>query len=96
MRILIVVVYYPPSTTSAAQMMRDLAVEFVRQGHQVMVATPGETAQDATTVTVEDDVRVVRIRAAEMRETGMKGDLNVHVRPSTPFRLTRMRDQLVS
>jgi glycosyltransferase involved in cell wall biosynthesis len=67
MRILLVVVYYPPSTTSAAQMMRDLAVEFVRQGHQVMVVTPGEALQGATTVTMEDGVQVVRVHAAEIK-----------------------------
>lgn len=67
MRILLVVVYYPPSTTSAAQMMRDLAVEFVCQGHQVMVVTPGEASQGATTVTMEDGVQVVRVHAAEIK-----------------------------
>ncbi len=67
MRILIVVVYYPASATSAAQMMRDLAVEFVRQGHQVMVATPSDAAHGATTVTVEDGVQVARVHAAEMK-----------------------------
>jgi O26-antigen biosynthesis N-acetyl-L-fucosamine transferase len=67
MRILIVVVYYPPSTTSAAQMMRDLAEEFVRQGHQVRVATPDEAVKGATTITVEGGVEVVRVRAAEMK-----------------------------
>jgi len=67
MRILLVVVYYPPSTTSAAQMMRDLAMEFVRQGHQVMVVTPGNALQGATTATMEDGVQVVRVHAAEIK-----------------------------
>ena len=58
MRILLIVVYYPPDTTSAAQMMRDLALEFVRQGHQVMVVTPSDSAKCATYVTDEDGVIV--------------------------------------
>ncbi len=67
MRILLIVVYYPPSTTSAAQMMRDLAVEFVRQGHEVMVVTSGEALQSAAITAIEDGVQVLRVRAAEIR-----------------------------
>ena len=67
MRILLIVVYYPPSTTSAAQMMRDLAVELVRRGHQVMVATPTDVVERAVSVTVEDGVTVVRVKAGEMK-----------------------------
>jgi hypothetical protein len=58
MRILLIVVYYPPSPTSAAQMMRDLALEFVRLGHQVMVVTPSDSVEGATCVTKENGVSV--------------------------------------
>ena len=67
MRILILVVYYPPSTTSAAQMMCDLAREFIRQGHEVMVVTPSDSVKGATCSTLEDNVTVVRVKAGNMK-----------------------------
>lgn len=68
MRILLVVVYYSPSTTSAAQMMHDLATELVRQGHEVMVATPTSAIKGAIDVAVEDGVTVLRIKSGEMKK----------------------------
>ena len=67
MRILLVVVYYPPSKTSAAQMMRDLALEFVRQGHQVVVATPSDSVKGTMNITEEDGVTVVRVKTENLR-----------------------------
>jgi len=67
MRILFVVVYYPPGTTSAAKMMHDLALEYVRQGHQVTVATPNDSIQCAICVTEEDGVTVVRVKTGDLK-----------------------------
>jgi len=67
MRILLVVVYYSPSTTSAARMMRELALEYVRQGHQVIAATPSNSVEGACSITEEDGVTVVRVRTGDMR-----------------------------
>ena len=67
MRILLLVVYYPPSTTSAAQMMRDLALEYVRQGHQVIVATPGDVVEGTTSITEEDGVTLVRVKTGDLK-----------------------------
>lgn len=67
MRILIVVVYYPPSTTSAAQMMRDLALEYVRLNHQVIVVTPCGSAEDPTSIAVEDGVTVIRVKTGNLK-----------------------------
>jgi glycosyltransferase involved in cell wall biosynthesis len=67
MRIMIVVVYYPPSTTSAAQMMCDLAKEFVRLGHDVMVVTPSDSVEGAVCSTQEDGLTVVRVKAGSMK-----------------------------
>ena len=69
MRILLIVVYYPPSTTSAAQMMYDLAREFVRQGHQVMVVTPSSSIEGAVSIAYEDGVTVVRAKTGHLRSS---------------------------
>ena len=67
MRILLLVVYYPPSTTSAAQMMRDLAHEYVRQGHHVIVATPSDAVEGTTSITEEDGVTLVRVKTGDLK-----------------------------
>jgi O26-antigen biosynthesis N-acetyl-L-fucosamine transferase len=67
MRILLIVVYYPPSTTSAARMMRELALEYVRQGHEVIVATPSDAIEGRMHVAEEDGATVVRIRTGDIR-----------------------------
>lgn len=67
MRILLLVVYYPPSKTSAAQMMRDLAQEYVRQGHQVIVAAPSDAIESTVNITEEDGVTVVRVKTGNLK-----------------------------
>ena len=67
MRILLLVVYYPPSTTSAAQMMRDLALEYVRQGHQVIIATTSDIAEYTSRITEEDGVTVLRVKVGNLK-----------------------------
>ena len=69
MRILLIVVYYPPSTTSGAQMMYDLAREFVRQDHQVMVVTPSSSIERAISITNEDGVTVIRVKTGHLRSS---------------------------
>jgi O26-antigen biosynthesis N-acetyl-L-fucosamine transferase len=67
MQILLIVVYYPPSPTSAARMIRELAQEYVRQGHRVIVATPSGAIAGRTNVTEEDGVTVLRVRAGDLK-----------------------------
>ena len=69
MRILLIVVYYPPSTTSAAQMMYDLAREFVRQDHEVVVVTPSSSIGRAQSITDEDGVTVIRVKTGHLRSS---------------------------
>ena len=40
LRVLIVAAHYPPQNTSCAHQMSDLAEEFIRQGHRVLVTRP--------------------------------------------------------
>jgi len=67
MRILLIVVYFSPSTTSAARMMRDLALEYAKQGHEVTVVTPSETVVGPICVTVEDGITVVRVKTGDLK-----------------------------
>ena len=54
MRILLLVVYYLPSTTSSAKLMSDLATEFHRLGHEVIVVAPDETILNDMETSVEN------------------------------------------
>jgi len=47
--------------------MRDLAHECVRQGHQVIVATPSDTIEGTARITEEDGVTVVRVRTGNLK-----------------------------
>jgi O26-antigen biosynthesis N-acetyl-L-fucosamine transferase len=67
MRILLVAVYYSPGTTSVAKMMHDLALEYVRQGHEVIVATPSDSVEGTMRITQEDGVTVVRVKTGNLK-----------------------------
>jgi len=47
--------------------MRDLALEYVRQGHQVIVATPSESVKETMRITEEDGVTVVRVKTGNLK-----------------------------
>src|SRR4051794_29074978 len=70
MRILILVDCYFPSTKSSARHMRDLAVEFKRQGHEVIVCTPEPAIDALSQVTTEDGVTVLRVRTGKIKGAG--------------------------
>jgi glycosyltransferase involved in cell wall biosynthesis len=67
MRILLLVVYYLPSTTSSAKLMSDLAMEFQRLGHEVLVAAPDETILHDTEISEENGIRVLRVRTGKIK-----------------------------
>lgn len=67
MRILIITVYYLPSTSSAAQMINDLALEFLRQGHKPTVLAPDSCIKEPLLIADEDGVRVVRVHAGDFK-----------------------------
>jgi glycosyltransferase involved in cell wall biosynthesis len=48
-------------------MMRDLAQEYVRQGHQVIVATPSDSVESTVSITEENGVTIVRVKAGDMK-----------------------------
>lgn len=67
MRILLVTVYYSPSTTSVAQMMHALGQEYLRKGHQVIVVTPSDSIEKATSITEEDGITVARVKTGDLK-----------------------------
>jgi glycosyltransferase involved in cell wall biosynthesis len=67
MRILLIVVYYPPIPNAAGQLMRDLALEYVRQGHQVFVLTPSNSIGPESSVSDENGVTVVRVKFGDIK-----------------------------
>jgi glycosyltransferase involved in cell wall biosynthesis len=70
MRILLLVDCYVPSAKSGAKQMHDLAVEFHRQGHEVIVLTPSHEIAGDVQVTREKGARVVRVRTGEIKGVG--------------------------
>ncbi|MFC1675819.1 glycosyltransferase family 4 protein [Planctomycetota bacterium] len=70
MRILILVDCYLPSTKSGAKLVHDLAVEFVCQEHEVIVAAPDNSITTPTQITVEDGVTIFRVRTGKIKGAG--------------------------
>jgi glycosyltransferase involved in cell wall biosynthesis len=64
MRILVVNSFFPPRTTGSAHFSLDVAREYVRQGHEVLVLTT--RVPDAPTDEVMDGFRVVRVPAVSI------------------------------
>jgi len=62
LRILIIVVYYMPSIMSSAKLIDDLAREFRRLGHEVIVAAPDDTILEDCEETEEAGIKVFRIK----------------------------------
>jgi glycosyltransferase involved in cell wall biosynthesis len=70
MRIALISIDYPPRSSSAAVQMRDLAREFLAQGHEPVVLMPME-GQDKPWITeMLDGVTVVRLAAMATRDLG--------------------------
>jgi glycosyltransferase involved in cell wall biosynthesis len=67
MRILLIVVYYLPSTMSSAMLIHDLAVELRRLGHEPIVVAPDENILQEYQVTIEDGIKVLRVRTGKIK-----------------------------
>ena len=61
---------YPPSRTSAALQLRDLAVEFLRQGITPTVITSDSEVQGSSDFTEIDGIRVFRLKTLEHKNIG--------------------------
>lgn len=67
MRILLLVDCYLPHSKSSATQMHDLAVEFHRRKHDVMILTPSNSISTDMEVTVEEGSRVIRIKTRKIK-----------------------------
>jgi glycosyltransferase involved in cell wall biosynthesis len=67
MRILLLVDCYVPNTKSSATQMHDLAMEFQRREHEVVVLTPSDKISADVEIATEEGVRVVRVRTRKIK-----------------------------
>ena len=70
MRCVIITDAYPPATTSAAVQVRDLAVEFARQGHSISILTPDPDISSNLHIQQIDGVRVCKVRTQRIKNVG--------------------------
>jgi glycosyltransferase involved in cell wall biosynthesis len=70
MRIALIADTFPPLRTSGAVQIRDLAREFVRQGHQLTVMLPSPGLACEWKLEDLDGVQVVRLRAPNTKDVG--------------------------
>lgn len=82
MRIALLVDCYPPSRKSAAKLVQDLANEFLKRGHEVMVITVDDTLARPFVLEETGRLRVCRVR------TGRIKDANRVVRAINEMRLS--------
>lgn len=61
---------YPPSRISAALQLRDLALEFLRQGIIPTVITSDSELQDRSSISELDGIRVLRLKTPKYRNIG--------------------------
>ena len=67
MRILFIVDDYLPSHRAAALLIYELALGFVRAGHEAFVLTPSHTSKSAQQFRVEDGISVLRIKCPKTK-----------------------------
>jgi glycosyltransferase involved in cell wall biosynthesis len=66
-RILILVDCYYPSPKSSAKLVHDLGVELHRRGNEVIVLTPCASISDSVSLSVEDDLRIIRVKTGRTK-----------------------------
>lgn len=68
MRFLLVVDdYLPGSIKIAARMMHDLALELIKQGHEVSVCTPDDKLQNSSQIEDYEGVQVLRFKSGKIK-----------------------------
>jgi glycosyltransferase involved in cell wall biosynthesis len=65
--LLILVDCYLPSPKSVAKLIHDLGIEFKNQGHQVTVLTIEHDINERLQISVEDGLRIVRVRTMRIK-----------------------------
>ncbi len=70
MRIALIADTFPPLRSSGAVQLRDLSLEFSRQGHAVTVLLPSSDQQRPWLLETIDDVQVIRLKAPRTKDIG--------------------------
>lgn len=70
MRIVLVADTFPPLRTSGAVQLRDLAREFVRQGHDLTVLLPASEQREPWVAEQHEGATVIRLRAPRTKDIG--------------------------
>jgi glycosyltransferase involved in cell wall biosynthesis len=70
-RILIIVDCYYPTTKSSAKLVHDLGVEMRAEGHDVTVLAPSDAIEQRCEITIEDGLRIVRVRTGKIKGAGL-------------------------
>lgn len=70
-RILLLVDCYLPSIKSSAKLVHDLAIEFHRRGHDVIVAAPDDTIDRICDIREEEGITVIRVRTGAIKGAGL-------------------------
>lgn len=68
MRIALIADAYPPMRTSGAVQLRDLSLEFVRQGHEVTVMIPSSDLVDGWKIESWCGVQIIRLKAPKTKD----------------------------
>lgn len=68
MRIVVLADTYPPLRSSGAIQLRDLSVEFARQGHEVTVLVATPDADHPCQIDFMDGVRIARLRSPKFKD----------------------------
>lgn len=70
MRIVLIADTFPPLRTSGAVQLRDLSLEFVRQGHELTVLLPAAHLPQPWSLEEVNGVQVLRLRAPRTKDIG--------------------------
>ncbi|MBM3117382.1 glycosyltransferase family 4 protein [Jeongeupia naejangsanensis] len=70
MRLVLITDVYPPLRSSGAVQLRDLSIEFVRQGHDITVLVASPDLSEPWTIESWNGVRVMRVRTPKTKDVG--------------------------
>ena len=70
MRLALIADEFIPARTSVAVQMRDLALEFLRQGHEPVMIVPSASITSPWQVDRVDGIEVLRLRAPRTKDIG--------------------------
>ena len=68
MKFAIITDSFPPLRNSGAIQIRDLSLEFVRQGHKVVVITPSSEINNPFVIEDVNNVKVVRLKSLKTKD----------------------------